>query len=518
MQRRNPGRRNLAVQPGEQRLAHLDGPVDLSGHREHLGQCLVNLSQQRGTRPRVTGGDQETGPGQRMLGAGQRAYGQVTPPGLEQQRAGPRPVTRPLGQVGGQQARLAGETGMRRLHRRQRLAGQQGPFRRQQPGQHCVVGQRVPEPEAVAVGDHELQADAAPQRCHHRGVGQAGERAQQRPVEPAAEDRGRAQHPAGIRVDGVEPPPYRVGERARDPGRGQVTCLPGAIPLGQRPFRDQAREDLLDQEWDALGPFGDKRLDRARQVGGAHAGQGHPAHRRRVQPAQRQHGRGPAGFQRAGQAGRAAAFLVAQGAEAEHPLGRQVVGQVLKQGQRLQVGPVQVLQHEQAPGLGGEHAQQPQHRLAEDDQGFIAGRALRRPPLRYQPPERGPERIQVCAVRQAACPPGRHQRLGEGPERRGHAAGHRPPGQHDQAARLRRARGLADQPRLPDPGFAGQEHDTAAACLRPDQGGLQVAGLVIPRHQHGAQHLPHRISIPETTRLPSQVGAAGTGKPRLAAN
>ena len=39
--------------------------------------------------------------------------------------------------------------------------------------------------------------------------------------------------------------------------------------------------------------------------------------------------------------------------------------------------------------------------------------------------------------------------------------------------------------------------------LRPDQGGLQVTDLVVPRDQHGAQHLPHGTSIPETARLPA---------------
>ena len=187
------------------------------------------------TLVRSAGLDQVPGPGQRVLGAGQRADGQVTPPGLEQQRAGPGRVAGPLGQVGGQRAPPAGQARVGRLRRRQRPAGQHGPLRRQQPGQHRLVGQRVPEPEAVPLRHDQLQADAVAQRRDHGRVGQAGDRAEQRPVETAAQHRGRADDPAGLRAHAVQPPPDRVGERGRHPGSAQVGGVPAAVPLGQRP-------------------------------------------------------------------------------------------------------------------------------------------------------------------------------------------------------------------------------------------------------------------------------------------
>ena len=56
---------------------------------------------------------------------------------------------------------------MGRLRRRQGLAGQHGPLRRQQPGQHRLVGERVPEPETVPLRHDELQAHAVAQRRDH---------------------------------------------------------------------------------------------------------------------------------------------------------------------------------------------------------------------------------------------------------------------------------------------------------------------------------------------------------------
>jgi hypothetical protein len=259
-------------------------------------------------------------PGQRVLGAGEGAHGQVAPPGLEQQGPGPRRVTRPPGQVGGEHAPCAGHAGMGRLHRGQGAPGQQCPLRRQQRRQHRLVGQRVPEPEALPVRRDQLQAHAAPQRRHDRGVRHAGDRAQQRPVETAAEHRGRAQDVPGIRVHRIEAPPHRVRERGRDGRRHQVRRVPAAVPLGQGPLPDQARQDLLDQERDALGLLRDERLDRVRQLGGADARHRHPGHRGRVQPGERQHGGGSARLQRGGEDGGLAALLVPQGAGAQHPL------------------------------------------------------------------------------------------------------------------------------------------------------------------------------------------------------
>ena len=101
--------------------------------------------------------------------------------------------------------------------------------------------------------------------------------------------------------------------------------------------------------------------------------------------------------------------------------------------------------------------------------------------------------------RQAPRSPGRGQRLGERPERRGRAAGHGPAGQDRQAALARRARDLPDQSRFTDASLSGQEHRAAATRPGRRQGGPQPAGFLVPPDQDRAQHLRHRISIgPET--------------------
>ena len=161
--------------------------------------------------------------------------------------------------------------------------------------------------------------------------------------------------------------------------------MPAAVALGQRPLRHQSGQDLLDQERDALGPPGDEFVHRGRQVGCIQAGPGHVGHRRRAKAAQRQHGGGSARRERAGQRGGFAALLISglpEGDEAQHPFGGQVVGEVLEQRQRLPVGPVQVLQGEHAARLRGQGAQQPQHRLAEEDRRLLPRHRLRWPPLR----------------------------------------------------------------------------------------------------------------------------------------
>jgi hypothetical protein len=134
-----------AAEPGQQRPAHLDGPVHLPGQREHLGQRLVD----RRGEPDVVRARQRPSAQQRVLGAGQRAHGQIPPPGRQEQRPRPGRAARVLGQFGGLHAPRAGQAGMGLLHRGQGPAGQLRPLRREQPGQHRLMGQRVPEPEAA---------------------------------------------------------------------------------------------------------------------------------------------------------------------------------------------------------------------------------------------------------------------------------------------------------------------------------------------------------------------------------
>jgi hypothetical protein len=58
VQGRRPGRLTPAAQPGEQRLARLDRPLDLTGHRQDLGQRLID----RGAQHDVIRAGQGAGP------------------------------------------------------------------------------------------------------------------------------------------------------------------------------------------------------------------------------------------------------------------------------------------------------------------------------------------------------------------------------------------------------------------------------------------------------------------------
>ena len=156
---------------------------------------------------------------------------------------------------------------------------------------------------------------------------------------------------------------------------------------------------------------------------------------------------------------------------------------------------MQVLKHEHAASLRSQGAQQPQHRLAKKHGRLLPRHRMPWPPLRNQPPQDGPERVEFRIGGQPARAPGRGQRLGERPERRRDAPGHRPAGQDRQAALARHADGLTDEPRLADAGLADQEHRAAAACFGCRQGGPQLAGFIGPPDQDRAQYLRHRTSI-----------------------
>lgn len=84
------------------------------------------------------------------------------------------------------------------------------------------------------------------------------DRAQEYPVEPAAEDGRGADYLAGIGVESVEPAENRFRERRGDARARQVGRIPAAVALGQNPAADEPGQDLLDQEGNALCPPSDQ--------------------------------------------------------------------------------------------------------------------------------------------------------------------------------------------------------------------------------------------------------------------
>jgi hypothetical protein len=335
----------------------------------------------------------------------------------------------------------------------------------------------VAEPEALGFGGEQLGADRLAQAGHDRGLVQPGHGGQQRPVEAAAEHGGGVQQIPGRRRQHLQAPADRVGE-----GRGHVRTDragggPASVLLDQQGRAHQPGQQLIDQERQPVGGGAEPALDSPRQRGRAQAGPGHVDHGRLLQPLQRHHGGGPAGGQGGGQLAAGGALLGAERGQAEDPLAGQVVGQVLEHGQGLGVGPVQVLQDQQAATVAGQGAQQPQDPLAEHDQGLGAVRGLPRPPFRDQPPQGRPERPQLGEVGEAAPAQLAQDRLGQRPER------HRP--------------------RLARPGLPDDHRGRPATRDRPVQRLQQDPELVGPSHQHRAEHLSHAASMRQGARSPS---------------
>ena len=355
-------------------------------------------------------------------------------------------------------------------------AGQHGPLRRQQPGQHRLVGERVPEPETVPLRHDSCRPmpsrSAATTAASARPVtGPSSAQSKRRPSTAAA---------PMTRRDSARMPSSR-----RRIASANVAGTPGALRSAacQRPSRSVSAPSPTSPARTSSTRNG---MPSARPATNSCTAAGRSAASRqaRVMSAIAAGSRRPsastAADPRAASALASAAAsppLFPEGGETQHPFGGQVVGEVLEQRQRLLVGPVQVLQDEHAACLRGQGAQQPQYRLAEEDRRLLPRHRLWWPPLGNQPPQDRPERAEFLAGRQAARSPGRGQRLGERPERRGRARRPRP----GRPGRSGRSRPPCAQPPGPAAtcrsGLAGQEHRAAAARPgrrpgRPAAGGL----------------------------------------------
>ena len=300
-------------------------------------------------------------------------------------------------------------------------------------------------------------------------------------------------------VDGIQALACRIGERGRyprpRPGRWHASCRPGRSVRRRRSGRLAPPRPGTGCPRPARRPMTGPARGSCR---GTEAGQRHPG-QSPPDPAGRVAARPPtrAPPARAAVSPRPAALLVPQGADAQHPLGGQVVSQVLQQRQRLPVSPVQVLQHEQAARpreKAHAAAAAPPHR------GRPASRHRPRGTAAATRGPGGPARAGTDLVRrdpgEPACAASRRQGLGERPERRRHAAGRRASGQDHRNRSRAVAGGLANQPRLADPGFPGQQHACrrAPACAAA-RAACRLTGLLIPPDQYRTQHLAHIISI-----------------------
>ena len=139
--------------------------------------------------------------------------------------------------------RLPSRRGSRGVEYSQRARGQ-GPLTRRQHGiEHRIAGQRVAEAEGRAVHAHQQLLDRELQRLRHQVRARAAYVGQQLPVEVAAEDGRGPDHRALRGAEPGQPLTDRLGERVRQPRRGQQVFHQQRHPFGRglHPARGSGR-------------------------------------------------------------------------------------------------------------------------------------------------------------------------------------------------------------------------------------------------------------------------------------
>ena len=422
----------VAVQGVQLRGAQREGvggPADEGQHRDLLGD------HRRG-RPRPRAGRRR----QQVLRAAQRAAGGVAPGQPQQQRHRRVRLARLDEQLGG--ARFVVRPGTLGEHPGH-PPGQRRPFRWQQHREHRVPRERVRPAQRRPVGHQQRLPHRGPQGAQHLLLGGAGRGPEQPPVELGAEHGGGVQDRLGRFGERREPVGDERGERGRD---GRARSGDELLDRERQPVRAQQQ---------ALGLLvGDRSAAPARR--------GQRRHVPPVQPAQVQSDRPGCGGEAARGVGRG---VVAGGAGQQDGRVGGGAREVLDQREGVVVGPVQVLQPQDAAGgVTEREAQQPQQALGEDDDGVRAQRrvdpAVRLRPAGQQPGERGAVGAQVGVLGPGRVVEEADHRAGDRPERP--PALHRPPGQHRQPALRGPPGDLVEQSGLPDPGLPGDEQRATA--------------------------------------------------------
>ncbi len=257
-------------------------------------------------------------------------------------------VSGPFGQVDGQLAQAAFQVRVGGVEHGQRRGGQ-GPLAGWQQGvEHRFAGQRVPEAEGRAVRRDQHLLHRELQRLSHQGLVLAGHGGQQPPVEVAAEDGRGLDHRSLRGAEPGQPLADGLGERLRQPGRGQQVLHQQRHSFGRG----------LDPAPEFVGCVREAGLDHA----------GHVLVAEPVEPEGADAGPAP---QAMGDFQCARRWAVPQGEHEQQRLALEVLAQVLHQGHGVRVGPVQVLQADDQ-ALGCEPPEQLDQRLTADSWRGVA--------------------------------------------------------------------------------------------------------------------------------------------------
>lgn len=279
----------------------------------------------------------------------------------------------------------------------------------------------------------------------------------------------------------------------REPTGGSLLGPPPAVLPDQGTRRHEPGQELLDQERQPVAVLGDEGRHGTVDLGIRQAG----VHHVRA-PGVRQGGEGqdradPAAPQPVEQVRDARGPDGPGGGQAQHPLGGEGVGEVADHRQRLRVRPVQILQHEQAPGGTAEHPEKPDHRFADEHGGVVGavGRVAR-PPVRHKPGELGAEAGQLACVGRLLPSARLEQGLAQRTERERGPGRDGTAGRHEKAAIGGERCCLPGQPGLADAGLAHQSGEPASTvgCVRdePDEG----CQLFRPADDHRTEDTVHR--------------------------
>ena len=230
-------------------------------------------------------------------------------------------------------------------------------LRREHRREDGVAAEGVVEAELViAFRLHQTRGGGGAQCGEHVGFGRAEGTGQESPVEPPPQHRSHLDAAARPLRERREPSHDQLADGGRNGHRGIDSC----------------REQLLDQQRRAPGPAAERSLGRGGHLA-AQTGRGHRADLRAGQGRQSEHRARVATVEATQQVG-GGAGLVSCGDDQQDPPDGDGVGQVLHHGERVRIGPVQVLERQHDPA-GAEHREQPQHGFAEHDQGVVGPRS-----------------------------------------------------------------------------------------------------------------------------------------------
>lgn len=180
--------------------------------------------------------------------------------------------------------------------------------------------------------------------------------------------------------------------------------------------------------------------------------------------------------------------LGSQGAQAEDGLEGEVVGQILEDREGLGVGPMQVLQHDQATPAVRRLPQKPKHRLGQRHYGVFDAALALDVPLRDEPTEGCSEGPQGRCVGHTTDADGRTQSLGQRPvgNRRGRSHRSSPQDRHPPAFGVT-GRQLCETG-LADARFPYQKADAPPALGRRRQCGTERSELPVSSDDAGGKH------------------------------